>query len=103
MSKTKIEWTDKTWNPVTGCTKISEGCKNCYAELMAKRLQAMGQKKYRDGFKLTLHPDILSEPLYWKKPHNIFVCSMSDMFHNDVPSNFIDQVMEVIESTPRHN
>ena len=104
MSKTtKIEWTDKTWNPITGCTKVSAGCANCYAEVMSRRLRAMGQNKYKNGFALTLHPDTLSEPLRWKKPHTIFVCSMSDLFHKDVPDDFIDKVMEVINQTPHHN
>ena len=102
MKTTKIEWTDKTWNPVTGCTKCSEGCKNCYAELMARRLPAMKQKKYVNGFTLTLHYDVLYEPLLWKKPHSIFVCSMSDLFHKEVPFEFIDKVMDIIKKTPQH-
>ncbi|MDR0510191.1 MAG: phage Gp37/Gp68 family protein [Rikenellaceae bacterium] len=102
MKTTKIEWTDKTWNPVTGCTKISAGCVNCYAEVMARRLQAMGPDKYKNGFNLTLHKDVLSEPLKWKKPHTIFVCSMSDLFHKDVPDEFITQVVGVIRLTPQH-
>jgi protein gp37 len=102
MKTTKIEWTDKTWNPITGCTKTSAGCVNCYAEVMARRLQAMGQKKYQNGFNLTLHKEALSEPLSWKKPHIIFVCSMSDLFHKDVPDDFINLVMAVIKSTPQH-
>jgi protein gp37 len=80
-----IEWTESTWNPVTGCTKISDGCKNCYAERLAKRLKAMGQKNYRNGFKLTTQPQALELPLKWKKPQTIFVNSMSDLFHKDVP------------------
>ncbi len=103
MKTTKIEWTDKTWNPVTGCSKISAGCANCYAEVMARRLQAMGQEKYKNGFGVTLHYNVLCEPLHWKKPHTIFVCSMSDLFHDSVPFSFVDEVMNVIESTPRHN
>lgn len=98
----KIEWTDKTWNPITGCTKQSAGCQHCYAEVMARRLKAMKLNKYRNGFQLTLHPDTLEEPVAWKKGHNIFVCSMSDLFHKDVPFDFIDQVMEVIIKTPQH-
>lgn len=98
----KIEWTDKTWNPITGCTKQSAGCQHCYAEVMARRLKAMKLNKYRNGFQLTLHPDTLEEPVAWKKGHNIFVCSMSDLFHKDVPFGFIDQVMEVIIKTPQH-
>ena len=102
MKTTKIEWTDKTWNPITGCTKCSAGCENCYAEIMARRLQAMKQKKYVNGFDLTLHEDTLREPLLWKKPHTIFVCSMSDLFHESVPFEFIDKVMGIIEQTPHH-
>ena len=102
MKTTKIEWTDKTWNPITGCSKISAGCVNCYAEVMTRRLQAMGQDKYQNGFNLTLHNDVLSEPLVWKKPHTIFVCSMSDLFHKDVPDEFINQVIGVIKLTPQH-
>ena len=102
MKTTKIEWTDKTWNPITGCTKFSAGCQNCYAEVMARRLQAMGQEKYKKGFTLTLHEDSLQEPMLWKKPHTIFVCSMSDLFHKDVSFDFIDKVMNVIKQTPHH-
>jgi protein gp37 len=102
MKTTKIEWTDKTWNPVTGCSKISAGCVNCYAEVMARRLQAMGQDKYSGGFNLTLHENALKEPLQWKKPHTIFVCSMSDLFHKDVPDEFIDKVINIIKRTPYH-
>jgi putative ABC transporter subunit len=102
MRTTKIEWTDKTWNPITGCTKFSAGCQNCYAEVMAHRLQAMGQEKYKNGFTLTLHEDSLQEPLLWKKPHTIFVCSMSDLFHKDVSFDFIDKVMNIIKQTPHH-
>lgn len=80
-----IEWTEATWNPVTGCTKISPGCRHCYAERMAKRLKAMGQPKYANGFKLTTHRDLLEQPLGWKKPRMVFVNSMSDLFHKDVP------------------
>jgi len=98
----KIEWTDRTFNPVTGCTKCSEACQNCYAEVMAKRLQAMGQHKYKNGFNLTLHPETLQDPLKWKKPCMIFVCSMSDLFHDDVPIEFIDKVMDTIRQTPQH-
>lgn len=103
MKTTKIEWTDKTWNPVTGCTKLSAGCLNCYAETMAKRLKAMRQNKYSNGFNITMHPAILQEPLHWKKPHTIFVCSMSDLFHEGVPFSFIDEIMTIISSTPWHN
>lgn len=102
MKTTKIEWTDKTWNPITGCSKVSAGCLNCYAEVMSKRLTAMGVDKYKNGFKLTLHDSCLNEPLGWKKPATIFVCSMSDLFHPDVPYEFIDKVIDIIESTPHH-
>jgi len=102
MKTTKIEWTDKTWNPITGCTKKSAGCAHCYAEVMAKRLKAMHQKKYRNGFELTMHEEALKEPIAWKKPHNIFVCSMSDIFHEEVPFTFVDKILETIKSTPQH-
>jgi len=91
-----IEWTESTWNPVTGCTKISPGCKHCYAERMAMRLKAMGQSKYANGFQLTLHKSTLEQPLGWKKPCVIFVNSMSDLFHRDVPSAFIHQTFDVM-------
>lgn len=100
--KSKIEWTESTWNPITGCTKISEGCLNCYAERMAKRLHSMGQEKYKNGFKVTLQPDCLSEPLSWKKPQVIFVCSMSDLFHKSVPDDYIKQVFEVMNKAKWH-
>jgi protein gp37 len=99
---TKIEWTDKTWNPITGCTKRSAGCAHCYAEVMARRLKAMGLEKYRNGFGLTLHEEDLEEPLQWKKPHNIFVCSMSDIFHEEVPFEFVDRIMDTIHRSPQH-
>ncbi len=102
MSTTKIEWTDKTWNPVTGCTKISSGCANCYAETMAHRLKAMGMAKYANGFIPTTHEYVLEEPKNWKKPHTIFVCSMADLFHEDVSFCFIDKVMKTIRDTPHH-
>lgn len=102
MKTTKIEWTDKTWNPVTGCTKISQGCAHCYAEVMTRRLKAMGQEKYANGFSVTIHEECLEEPLSWKQPHTIFVCSMSDLFHKDVPFDFVDKVMETIRLTPKH-
>ena len=102
MSETKIEWTDKTWNPVTGCTKKYEGCVPCYAEVMARRLKGMGQLKYRNAFSLTLHPEDLDEPKKWRKAHNIFVCSMGDLFHEDVPFEFVDKVMKTIRETPWH-
>lgn len=102
MKTTKIEWTDRTWNPVTGCDKISAGCANCYAETLALRLKAMGVAKYAKGFSLTLHEETLFEPFKWKKPHTIFVCSMSDLFHDDVPFEFIDKVMNTIAHTKHH-
>jgi protein gp37 len=102
MKTTKIEWTDKTWNPITGCTKISAGCTHCYAENMARRLCAMGQEKYKNDFTLTLHENALDEPLFWWKPHTIFVCSMSDLFHEKVPFSFIDKVLNTIIATPQH-
>jgi protein gp37 len=102
MKTTKIEWTDKTWNPITGCTKKSTGSAHCYAEVMARRLKAMGLEKYRNGFGLTLHEEDLEEPMQWKKSHNIFVCSMSDIFHEDVPFEFVDKIMNTISRTPQH-
>lgn len=102
MKTTKIEWTDKTWNPITGCSKKSTGCQHCYAEVMARRLKAMGQAKYANGFQITLHERCLSEPTGWKGSHNIFVCSMSDLFHEDVPFEFIDKVFDIINRTPQH-
>ena len=102
MRTTKIEWTERTWNPVTGCTKRSNGCKHCYAEAMARRLFAMGNYKYRNGFKNTIHPEALEEPLKWRKASVVFVCSMGDLFHEDVPFEFIDNVMDVISKTPQH-
>ncbi len=99
---TKIEWTEQTWNPTVGCTKISPGCTHCYAESMAIRLKAMGVKGYENGFKLTLLPDRLNDPLLRKKPTIYFVNSMSDLFHEDVPFEYIDQVMNTIKKTPHH-
>ena len=100
--KSSIEWTNSTWNPITGCTKVSEGCKNCYAERMAKRLKAMKNPNYKNGFRLTLHPDSLSLPLTWKKPQVIFVNSMSDLFHEDVPLDFIKEVFKVMNEAHWH-
>src|SRR2546428_8223978 len=97
-----IEWTEATWNPVTGCTKISPGCANCYAEKMAIRLKAMGQQNYRNGFDLTLHPRMLEHPLHWKTPRRIFVNSMSDLFHEEVPDEFILNVFDVMKSAHWH-
>jgi len=102
MRTTKIEWTDKTWNPITGCTKKSAGCAHCYAEVMTHRLKAMCLAKYKNGFELTLHEDELEQPLKWRGAHNIFVCSMSDIFHEDVPFEFVDKIMAVIVRTPQH-
>lgn len=97
-----IEWTGSTWNPVTGCVKISPGCMHCYAERMAKRLQAMGQPNYAKGFKLALHEHALELPLKWKKPQTIFVNSMSDLFLKDVPLGFINKVFEVMNRAHWH-
>ena len=97
-----IEWTEMTWNPVTGCTKISQGCKNCYAERMAKRLKAMGMERYRNGFAITLHEDLVDLPRKWKKSRLVFVNSMSDLFHPDVPLDFIQRVFKVMEECPQH-
>ncbi len=97
-----IEWTDATWNPVTGCTKVSPGCKHCYAERLARRLRAMGQENYSNGFELTLQPQMLELPLRWKTPKRIFVNSMSDLFHKDVPTEYIKQVFEVMRRAHWH-
>ena len=101
-SKSKIEWTESTWNPITGCTKVSAGCKHCYAEVMAKRLKAMGTSGYENGFELSLMPDRLNEPLNRKKPTVYFVNSMSDLFHEDVPRHYIQKVFDVIEKADWH-
>ncbi|MBN2000106.1 phage Gp37/Gp68 family protein [candidate division KSB1 bacterium] len=101
-SRTKIEWTETTWNPVTGCTKISSGCKYCYAERMARRLKAMGQERYRNGFDVTLHYDSLQQPSKWVKPRIIFVNSMSDLFHEDIPFEFISKIFHTMEQCPQH-
>ena len=98
----KIEWTESTWNPVTGCTKISAGCKNCYAERMALRLKAAGSPNYANGFKVTLHPHALEIPLRWKQPRTIFVNSMSDLFHKDVPFDFISKIFDIMRRAPHH-
>lgn len=102
MSKTTIEWTEHTWNPVTGCDKVSPGCDNCYAERMAARLQAMGSSRYANGFRVTLHKDKVSEPLRWVKPRMVFVNSMSDMFHPEVPGEFIADVFNVMTQASQH-
>jgi protein gp37 len=101
-AKTTIEWTEQTWNPTTGCTKIPPGCQNCYAEVMARRLKAMGVKGYENGFALTLQPHRLHEPLQRKKPTMYFVNSMSDLFHEEVPNEYICKVFEVIRLSPKH-
>jgi len=100
--KSRIAWTDATWNPVTGCTKVSAGCKHCYAERMAKRLKAMGQKNYANGFGVTTQPHMLDVPLRWKRPRNIFVCSMSDLFHEDVSLDYILRVFETMRKAKQH-
>ena len=97
-----IEWTQSTWNPVTGCTKLSAGCRNCYAERMAKRLQAMGQPSYRNGFRLTCHPELVELPLRWRQPKMVFVNSMSDLFHADVPLDFIQSIFATMNRARRH-
>lgn len=102
MSTSRIEWTESTWNPVTGCTKISAGCLKCYAERMAARLHAMGQPNYPNGFKVTCHPESLGLPLRWKKPQMIFVNSMSDLFHADVPVAFLDEIFFTMNEARWH-
>jgi protein gp37 len=101
-AQSRIEWTESTWNPVTGCTKISPGCKHCYAERMARRLQAMGQPNYSNGFNPTIHERTLNLPLSWKKPQRIFVNSMSDLFHKDIPDDFILKVFDVMKRAHWH-
>jgi len=103
MAKSAIEWTESTWNPVTGCDKVSPGCKNCYAERMAKRLRAMGQRNYRDGFAVRTHHHVLDAPLLMKKPQMIFVNSMSDLFHEDVPWSFLRRVFDVMARADWHH
>ena len=99
----KIEWTDQTWNPVTGCTVISPGCDNCYAERQAHRMQRMGKPKYAKGFEVVTHPKSLDEPAKWRKPQKVFVNSMSDLFHHEVPYDFIDEVIAVMRLAPQHD
>jgi protein gp37 len=101
-SKSAIEWTQATWNPVTGCTKVSPGCKHCYAERMATRLQAMGQARYANGFRVTLHPDLVDLPRRWWTPRLIFVNSMSDLFHEAVPDKFIRRIFDTMVACPHH-
>lgn len=103
VAHSSIEWTDMTWNPVTGCSKISSGCKNCYAERMAIRLKAMGQPNYRNGFQVTLQPHALEKPLELKRPRVIFVNSMSDLFHETIPESFIQQVFDVMRRASWHH
>ena len=100
--KTHIEWTESTWNPVTGCTKVSAGCLNCYAERMAKRLRAMGTERYTNGFEVTMHDDLVEAPKLWKAPRVIFVNSMSDLFHDKVPLGFIQRVFATMRACPQH-
>ena len=100
--KSAIEWTDATWNPVTGCTKVSPGCKHCYAERLAERLQAMGNPRYRNGFAVSLHADVLSLPLRWRQPRRIFVNSMSDLFHEAIPDEFIAQIFSTMARAEQH-
>lgn len=102
MTVTTIEWTEVTWNPVTGCSKVSPGCLNCYAERMAKRLQAMGHPNYCNGFAVRTHPHMLNVPQRWRKPRMVFVNSMGDLFHERIPTEFIHDVFQVMENTPRH-
>ena len=98
----KIEWTESTWNPVTGCTKISSGCKNCYAERMALRLKAAGSRNYANGFRVTPHPHVLNTPLRWRQSRTIFVNSMSDLFHSNVPLDFISKIFDVMCQASHH-
>ena len=102
MAQSTIEWTELTWNPTTGCTKISAGCKFCYAEIMSRRLKSMGIKKYQDGFKVRTHEDQLAIPYKWKRSKIIFVNSMSDLFHENIPLSFIKKVFEVMNDNPQH-
>ena len=102
MRQTKIEWTEVTWNPTTGCTKVSSGCKNCYAEKMALRLKGMGIKKYDNGFELAIHPAVLIEPYKWSSSKVVFVNSMSDLFHEDLPFEFLEKVFTVMNENPKH-
>jgi len=101
-TKTNIEWTEMTWNPVTGCKKISPGCKHCYAETLSKRLKTMGAERYRDGFRVTMHEDLVELPMKWKRARIVFVNSMSDLFQEQVPLTFIRRVFETMEQCPQH-
>jgi protein gp37 len=102
MGKSTIEWTESTWNPVTGCTKVSPGCKHCYAEVLAVRLKAMGQRNYRNGFEVTVQPHMLDLPLSWKRPQMIFVNSMSDLFHEDIPTPYVFRIFDVMRRASWH-
>ena len=102
MAQSHIEWTEMTWNPTTGCDKISAGCKYCYAEVMARRLKAMGIEKYKDGFKLRLHESAVGVPYTWKSQKIVFVNSMSDLFHPQIPLEFIQKVFKIMNNTPQH-
>jgi len=102
MAQSSIEWTEMTWNPTTGCNKLTAGCKFCYAEVMSRRLKAMGVRKYANGFELAVHEDELNTPYTWKKSKVVFVNSMSDLFHKDVPIEFIQKVFKVMKDNPRH-
>lgn len=102
MAQSSIEWTEMTWNPTTGCSKVSQGCKFCYAEVMSKRLQAMGVEKYKDNFEVRIHPSALNTPYTWKKSKVVFVNSMSDLFHKEVPLSFIKKVFKVMRENPQH-
>lgn len=102
MAQSSIEWTEMTWNPTTGCTKVSAGCKYCYAEVMSKRLQAMGIEKYKDAFDVKTHPDALKIPYEWRSPKVVFVNSMSDLFHSEIPKSFIKKVFKVMNENPQH-
>lgn len=102
MTTSSIEWTELTWNPTTGCSKYSNGCKYCYAEIMSKRLQSMGVEKYKDAFEVRIHPDQLLLPYKWKTPKIVFVNSMSDLFHKEVPADFIKRVFSIMNDNPQH-
>ena len=102
MAQSNIEWTEMTWNPTTGCDKVSVGCKFCYAEIMSRRLQAMGVEKYKDNFEVRIHEDALNIPYTWKNSKVVFVNSMSDLFHNDIPLEFIQKVFKVMNENPQH-
>jgi protein gp37 len=102
MAQSSIEWTEMTWNPTTGCSKISAGCKHCYAEIMSKRLKAMGVEKYKDGFKVHAFPEALNIPYTWKNAKMVFVNSMSDLFHREIPLTYIKKVFDVMNDNPQH-